>query len=74
MIGFADGDDDDGFVEFSREEKALFGGALLGAVGGVIGLVAGAGQDRWITIDDRVSIIVRPVALRRVALGGTVSF
>lgn len=74
VIGFADGDDEEGFIAFSAEEKALAGGALLGAVGGVIGLVFGATQDRWITIDDRMRVGVLPVTLRRVALAGTLSF
>jgi hypothetical protein len=41
-IGAADGDDPEGFISFTAEEKACLTGCLGGGVGAVIGLIAGA--------------------------------
>ena len=41
-IGFADGDDESGFLTSTAEEKALGGGILLGGAGGLLGLLVGA--------------------------------
>ncbi len=50
VIGFADGDDPpQEFLSMTASDKALVGGAVLGALGGVVGLVAGSliQSDRW---------------------------
>ena len=41
LIGILGGDDEEGFIRFTAEEKALGTGAILGIVGAVIGLIAG---------------------------------
>ena len=41
IIGFVTGDDESGFLQFTKEEKALLVGSLFGLVGGIIGLISG---------------------------------
>ncbi len=43
-VGFASGDDKEGFIRFSAGEKAAGAGLLLGLLGGVIGGATGAAQ------------------------------
>lgn len=49
MIGLMSGDDKGTFLAFTAEEKALMGGAALGLVGGVVGLIVGLTRrpDAW---------------------------
>jgi len=42
ILGFAAGDDESGFIQFSSEEKALGLGITFGILGGLIGLIAGS--------------------------------
>lgn len=42
MLGIASGDDPDGLISFSAEEKALLGAVVFGAAGIVVGTVVGA--------------------------------
>lgn len=60
LIGFADGDDEGTFIAFSKEEKALIGGATLGAIGLVAGGIFGAATsgDRWerVPLQPRVGV------------------
>ena len=60
LIGFASGDDEGGFVSFSKEEKALGGGVALGLVGGLIGLIAGifsSTNDETIKSDTQIALL-----------------
>jgi hypothetical protein len=41
VIGFVSGDDPDGFISLTAEEKALLLGGLLGGTGAVLGTVIG---------------------------------
>ena len=41
VIGLASGDDQNCFICFTAEEKALVGGAALGLAGGAVGLILG---------------------------------
>ena len=41
LLGIVGGDDEEGFIKFTAEEKALGGGAFLGLVGAIIGLIVG---------------------------------
>jgi hypothetical protein len=49
VIGLASGDDQNCFICFTAEEKALVGGAMLGLTGGVVGLFVGLArpQEIW---------------------------
>lgn len=51
-IGLASGKDKEGFIRFSGGEKATMAGLALGAVGGVIGTVAGYAtvHDDWVSV------------------------
>ncbi len=56
-IGLAEGDDEEGFIVFTAEEKALLAGIGLGGLGGAAGAVVGAiaPGSRW----ERVSASAR---------------
>lgn len=41
ILGFASGDDQEGFLTFSKEEKAIISGIMLGLMGAMIGLFVG---------------------------------
>jgi hypothetical protein len=63
-IGFAAGDDPPGFMSMTASENAVLGGAVLGTLGGIAGLVAGSliRTDRWHrTALDRLTVAVTPV-------------
>lgn len=69
VIGFADGDDDPHqFMSMTASEKAVLGGAVFGALGGMVGLVAGSltKTDRW----HRTSLDALHVAVRPSRAGG----
>lgn len=72
-IGFAQGDDPPGFMSMTASENAVLGGAVLGVLGGITGLVVGSltKTDRWHrTSLDALHVSVRP----RRAGGFSVSF
>jgi hypothetical protein len=78
VLGFADGDDSQGFVQFSAVEKALLGGLVFGGIGGAVGLAAGSAtrSERWTRVPldrQRVGVTVTPMR-SGVALRGTVRF
>ncbi len=52
LIGFASGDDTDGFIQFTASEKALALGIVLGVAGATIGGIGGAiaGVDETVSI------------------------
>jgi hypothetical protein len=54
-IGLASGDDAPHFVRFTAGQKALIAGAVLGAAGGVIGLIVGGstGNEQTIQIEGK---------------------
>lgn len=59
-IGFAAGDDPPGFMSMTASENAVLGGAVMGVLGGVAGLVAGSliRSDRWHrTSLDRLTVV-----------------
>lgn len=63
LIGLASGDDEEGFIRFSAEEKSLVAGLGLGLVGGVVGLIAGAANrhDVWAPARvDGLGVAIRP--------------
>ncbi|MFN8305125.1 MAG: hypothetical protein U0U46_21760, partial [Saprospiraceae bacterium] len=41
VLGYASGDDDEGFFSFTKEEKTLYGAIFSGLSGMVIGFLAG---------------------------------
>lgn len=51
-IGLASGNDKEGFIRFSGGEKAVMAGTVLGAAGGVVGLVVGSltVHDTWVSV------------------------
>lgn len=69
VLGIADGDDEDGFIALTAEEKAMAGFVALGGAGALVGAIAGAALpgERWKRVDRR-TLAVRPSA------GGGVTF
>lgn len=60
LIGLASGDDEGGFVNFTKEEKAVGAGGFLGLLGGLIGLIFGltsSSDDEIIQINSQVDMI-----------------
>jgi hypothetical protein len=64
VIGFADGDDpQQAFLAMTASEKAVLGGAVVGVLGGLTGLVVGSlvKSDRWHrTTLDAIHVTARP--------------
>ena len=50
LIGYASGDDKEGWIRFSAGQKAGITGATLGLVGTLIGVIAGSSAEIWIPI------------------------
>ncbi len=76
LVGYASGDDESGFLQFSAGDKAVMLGVALGAVGGVVGLVTGALSrgDRWQEVPrDRIRVTVAPTRTG-VFLGARLAF
>lgn len=70
LVGLASGDDQNCFICFTAEEKALVVGAMLGLTGGAVGLILGLvrRQDVWSpTLPENVDLSVLPL----VREGGT---
>lgn len=46
ILGFATGDDEPGFFSFTKEEKAVMGAIFFGALGAIVGLIAGFRKEK----------------------------
>jgi len=44
IMGYAGGDDPPGYMSFSAEENAVIGGTFFGLLGGIVGIIIGAGR------------------------------